>query len=608
MSEQKTNQIPKRSEVDPRYTWALEDLFPSDEAWEEALAALGSMPEQMAAYRGRLGESGDTLLAYFRLGDEYHLKIGRLANYAFRKADEDTAVGKYQEMRGKIISLSVSVSAASSFDTPEILAISDETLERFYTETPDLQLYRRALDRVRARREHVLSDAEEKLLASAGEMSEAPEQIGSMFRNADLKFPDAIDSEGNAHQLTQGSYIPMLEGSDRTLRKSAFENLYHTFEGFRHTTAAFLDAQMKQLIFFSRARKYGSALEASLSANEVPVSVYTNLIQTVSENLPYMHRYVRLRKKLMGLDELHMYDLYTSLVADAETEITYEQAKQTVLEGLAPLGADYRAMLEEGFANRWIDVYENEGKRSGAYSAGGDPHPYVLLNHKNTLDSQFTLAHEMGHALHSYLSLKHQPTVYSGYVIFVAEVASTCNEVLLMQHLLSKTTEKRQRAYLINYFLEQFRGTIYRQTMFAEFEQMMSQRAEAGQSLTAEALCEMYYDLNRKYYGEDLCIDREIAMEWARIPHFFYDFYVFQYATGFSAAVAIANRILREGQPAVDDYLKFLSSGSTTDPISLLKIAGVDMASPEPINDALKFFGTLIDEMEELCAGDATNN
>ena len=598
----KTKKIPKRSEVDPKNTWATEDLFANDEAWEQAMAELASMPEQMASFRGRLGESGACLLDYFRLSDTYSLKISRAANYAFRKADEDTAVGRYQEMRGKIISLDVAVSSASAFDTPEILAIPDETLERFYRETPDLQLYRRALDKIRARRAHVLSDAEEKLLASAGEMAESPEQIGSMFRDADLKFPEAVDANGEKHQLTQGSYIPMLQSADRVLRKSAFETLYHTFGSFKNTTAACLDAQMKQLIFFSRARKYDSALEASLARTEVPVSVYTNLIQTVSDNLPYMYRYVRLRKKLMGLDELHMYDIYTTLVSDAEEEITFEQAKQTVLEGLAPLGAEYRAMLEEGFANRWIDVYENEGKRSGAYSSGALPHPYVLLNHQNTLDSQFTLAHEMGHALHSYLSLKNQPTVYSDYVIFVAEVASTCNEVLLMRHLLSKTTDKRERAYLINYFLEQFRGTLYRQTMFAEFELMMSRRAEAGQALTADALCEMYYDLNKKYYGEDVVVDREIAMEWARIPHFFYNFYVFQYATGFSAAVAIANRILREGQPAVDDYLKFLSSGSTMDPISLLKIAGVDMASPAPINDALKIFDDLISEMEALCA------
>ena len=597
-----TKKIPKRSEIDKRFTWATEDLFPSDEAWEQAMAGLSDMPQRLEAYRGRLGADGATLLAYFRLGDELSLKLNRVANYAFRKADEDTTVGRYQEMRGKVISLDVAVSAASAFDTPEILAISDETLSRFYAETPGLELYRRALDKIRARRDHILSDAEEKLLASAGEMAEAPEHIGSMFRDADLKFPDAVGSDGARHQVTQGSYIPLMQGSDRALRKSAFESMYHTFEGFKNTTAAFLDAQMKQLLFFSRARKYGGALEAALDGTEVPVSVYHNLIQTVSDNMEALHRYVRLRKKLMGVDELHMYDLYASLVADAESEISYEQAQAAVLEGLAPLGDDYRAVLEEGFANRWIDVYENEGKRSGAYSSGGVPHPYVLLNHKDTLDSQFTLAHEMGHALHSYFSIKNQPTVYSDYVIFVAEVASTCNEVLLMRYLLDRTTDKRRRAYLVNYFLEQFRGTLYRQTMFAEFELMMSRRAEAGESLTADALCDMYYELNKKYYGDDICVDREIAVEWARIPHFFYDFYVFQYATGFAAAVAIAGRILKEGRPAVEAYLKFLSSGSTADPISLLKIAGVDMTSPAPITDAVKLFGELIDEMEALCS------
>ena len=593
--------IPKRSEAEKQYTWATEDMFASDEKWEEALAEMSSMPDRLAAYKGKLGESGATLLEYLQLGDDLGLAIGLIANYAFRKADEDTSVGKYQEMRGKVISMDVAISSASAFDTPEILAIPDETLEKFYAETPGLELYRRALDKMRARRAHILSDAEEKLLAAAGELSEAPENIGSMFRNADLKFPDAVDAEGNKHQLTQGSYIPMLESADRVLRKSAFETLYATFGSFKNTTAAFLDAQMKQLLFFSRARKYGSALEASLSRTEVPVEVYHNLIKTVNDNLSYMHRYVELRKKLMNVDELHMYDLYTTLVSDVESEISYEDAQKNVLEGLAPLGEGYLNVLKEGFANRWIDVYENEGKRSGAYSSGGHPHPYVLLNHKNTLDSEFTLAHEMGHALHSYFSIKTQPTVYSHYVIFVAEVASTCNEVLLMRHLLSKTTDKRERAYLINHFLEQFRGTLYRQTMFAEFELMMSQKAEAGESLTAEALCAMYFELNKKYYGEAIITDKEIAMEWARIPHFFYNFYVFQYATGFSAAVAIANRILTEGQPAVDDYLKFLSSGSTADPISLLKIAGVDMTTPAPINDALKLFGELIDEMEALC-------
>lgn len=347
-------------------------------------------------------------------------------------------------------------------------------------------------------------------------------------------------------------------------------------------------------------RKYSSNLEAALSGNEVPTSVYHNLIDAVHTNFGYMHKYMRLRKKLLGVDELHMYDIYTSLVPDANVKVSYEDAKKEILEAMQVLGDDYVAMLREGFENRWIDVYENEGKRSGAYSAGARPHPYVLLNQKDTLDSEFTIVHEMGHSLHSYLSMKNQPVAYSDYVIFVAEVASTCNEALLMQYLLGKTTDKRQRAYLINYFLEQFRTTLYRQTMFAEFELLTNEMAERGESLTAEALCALYHKLNADYYGDDVVIDREIDFEWERIPHFYYDFYVFQYATGFSAAIALSRRILREGEPAVKDYLKFLSSGCSTDPISLLKIAGVDMNSPEPVNDALELFGELIDELDEL--------
>ncbi len=593
-------QIPKRSEVLPENTWALEDLFESDAAWEALYTEMSKLPEQIAAFQGRLGESAEMLLAYLQKNDEVNLQFERLANYAMRKADQDTGNGTYQAMSGRMISLSVAVSTAAAFDTPEMIAIPDETLDRFYGEQPALSTYRRMLTRIRRRKDHILSDAEEKLLSAAGEMSESPETIGSRFRNADLKFPPAVDSEGREHKLTQGSYIPMVESPDRVLRKSAFEQLYHTFEGFKNTSAALLDAQVKQLMFFASARRYKSTMEAALDRTEVPTAVYTNLIDAVNANLPKLHKYVALRKKLMGVEELHMYDLYTTLVSEAEREIPFDEAKEMVLTGLKPLGEDYLAMLREGFANRWIDVYENEGKRSGAYSAGGRPHPYVLLNHKDTLDSAFTLAHEMGHALHSYLSDKNQPVVNSDYVIFVAEVASTCNEVLLMQDLLQRTTDKGQRAYLINHFLEQFRTTLYRQTMFAEFEMWMNREAEAGNPLTAEALCKEYYDLNVRYFGKDIVVDQEIAMEWARIPHFFYNFYVFQYATGFSAAVAIANRILKQGEPAVKDYLKFLSSGCSQDPISLLKIAGVDMTTAQPVNEALELFDALIDEMEAL--------
>ena len=431
-------------------------------------------------------------------------------------------------------------------------------------------------------------------------MAQAPDSIYGSFADADITFPDAVDSNGNKHPLTQGTFISCEESPDRVLRKSAYENLYHSFGNFKNTAAAVLNAQGKQLKFFADARKYPSTLEASLSRTNVPTSVYLNLIEAVHQNLDKMHRYVRLRKKLLGVDELHFYDIYTPLLADMDQKIPFAQAKQTVYEGLAPLGEDYRAILKEGFENRWIDVYENVGKRGGAYSAGAAVHPFVLLNYSGTLDSQFTLAHEMGHALHSYLSNKHQTPVDAGYVIFVAEVASTCNEALLMEHLLSKTTDRKERAYLINHFLDQFKGTLYRQTMFAEFELIIGRMIGEGKTLTAEVLCEEYRKLNALYYGPDMIVDDEIAMEWARIPHFYYNYYVFQYATGYSAAIALSRKILAEGEPAVKDYLSFLSGGCSRSPIELLKGAGVDMTSPEPINQALKLFDELLDEMEEL--------
>ena len=591
----------KRSEVPEELTWNLKDMFESDEAWMAEFEQLKEMPAQIAAFQGRLGESAETLLDFLRGQDEVELRLSVLYGYASCKNDQDQGDARYQDMRGKAMSCLIAISSAAAFATPEIMAIDEDRLNLFYVAQPELETYRRSLYQIRRRAAHILSPAEEKLLAAAGEMADAPENIGSVFRNADLKFPEVEDSKGEKHALTGGSYGPLMESEDRVLRRNAFETLYGRTGEYKNTIAATLDAQFKQLRFFAETRKYGSTIEASLDRTEVPVSVYTNLIEAVHANLDKMYRYVRLRKKLLGVDELHMYDVYTPIVADAAQKIDFEEAKATVLEALSVLGEDYVALLKEGFEHRWIDVYENEGKRGGAYSSGNSrPHPYVLLNHKDTLDSMFTLAHEMGHALHSYHSCKYQPVCTSDYVIFVAEVASTCNEVLLMRHLLSKTTDKKERAYLINHFLDSFKGTVYRQTMFAEFELMMGRMAEAGQTLTADALSEKYLELNKLYFGPDMISDDQIALEWARIPHFFYNYYVFQYATGYSAAVAIANRILTEGAPAVADYKKFLSGGSSTDPISLLKIAGVDMSSPAPVNSALQLFGELLDEMEKL--------
>ena len=593
--------IPLRSEVPEAETWDLRDLYPTDEAWLKEYEDLKTMPERAAAFQGKLGKSAEDLLLWFRLQDEIQERLSRLHTYASCKSDQDTGNGTYQDFRGKAMGTYVAVLSACAFATPEIMAIDDDTLNLFYAAQPELLGYQRSLYQIRRRKAHILSPECEKLLAAAGEMADSPDRISSTFRDADLTFPPVVDSEGRERTLTDATYIPMLMGSDRALRKTAFETYYGRMNECRNTFAATLDAQFKSLKFFADARGYESTLAASLDATEVPTEVYHNLISAVHDNLDKMYRYVALRKKRLSVDELHMYDVYTPIVADADSVIPYETAKETVLEALAVLGKDYTDLLREGFDHRWIDVRENVGKRGGAYSTGsGKPHPYVLLNHKDNLDCQFTLAHEMGHALHSYHSVTHQPTATSDYVIFVAEVASTCNEVLLMRHLLGKTTDPKERAYLINHFLDQFKGTVYRQTMFAEFELAMGRMVEGGQTLTADALSEKYLELNKLYFGPDMVSDPQIALEWTRIPHFFYNYYVFQYATGFSAAVAIADRILTLGESAVADYKKFLSGGSSTDPISLLKIAGVDMSSPAPVNAALKLFGELVDELEKL--------
>ena len=591
--------IRSREEIPEEDKWAIEDLYATDAAWEEDLKTVADDQEYLASFAGKLADPRQ-LYDYLHRSEELNTKADRLGNYCMRKADEDTRNATYQAMQGRFMSVFVALGAATSFDTPEIMSISDEDMDRFYGEYPALERYRRYLTNLRRMKAHTLSAAEEKLLAAAGEMADAPDSIYGAFADADLTFPDAVDSKGEKHPLTQGTFVPLEESTDRILRKSAYANLYDSFAAFKNTAAATLNAQNKQLKFFAEARKYENAFERSLDRTNVPTSVYLNLIEAVHNNVDKMHRYVRLRKKLLGVDQLHFYDIYTPLVADADRKIPYGEAKQTIYDALHPLGEDYRAILKEGFENRWIDVYQNTGKRSGAYSAGAQVHPFVLMNYSGTLDSQFTLAHEMGHAIHSYLSNKHQKAIDADYVIFVAEVASTCNEALLMEYLLGKTTDKKERAYLINHFLYQFKGTIYRQTMFAEFELNIGKLVAEGQTLTAEVLCGEYKRLNELYYGPDMVVDDRIAMEWARIPHFYYNYYVFQYATGYTAAIALSRRILREGEQAVQDYLNFLSGGCSRSPIDLLKGAGVDMTSPAPVNQALELFGELLDEMETL--------
>lgn len=594
--------VPTRNQIPTEYTWAVEDLYTNDMEWEEDLHKAEGFVEDISRFQGRLGESAERLFEYLQCRDELDRIYDRVYNYAERKTHEDTRDAHYQDYYNQALRLSSLIHSATAFSTPEILAIAEEELQGFYETYEELKMYEWHIAEKRKQKEHILSEEGERLLAAAEGMANAPTNIMATFTNADLRFPEIMGEDGDSVPLTMGRYFAFVKSADRNVREQAFKSLHHRLDEFKNTSASIFHAQANQLLFHAKARKYESSLEHSLSEANVPVSVYTNLIETVRENIHYMHKYTKLRKKLLHLDTQHMYDLSVPLVQDYERKVPFEQAKEEILEALAPLGEEYLAILREGFENRWIDVYENEGKFGGAYSTGTVAHPYVMLNYKDTLTDEFILAHEMGHAIHSYLSAKHQPRVYSDYVVFVAEVASTCNEALLMDYLLKKSTDKRERAYLINYFLEQFKGTFFRQAMLAEFEMKAHELAGQGKTLTAEVLNDLYYQLNCDYYGNAVEVDKEIAIEWSKIPHFYYNFYVYQYATGYSAAMALYRKILEGGQTAVDNYIQFLSSGCSDTPIELLKLAGVDMTTPEPIDDAMQIFGKLMEELEELLA------
>ncbi|WP_145329371.1 oligoendopeptidase F [Paenibacillus xylanexedens] len=589
----------KRSEVPAEHTWKLEDLFADQKAWDQEYEEVSSMIKKASEFQGKLNQP-DVLKASFEFEDEIGLKLERLFVYARMHQDEDTANPTYQSLSQKAQKLGVRVGEALSFFTPEILSLPDSELDALI-KNEKLSAYTFTLEEMKREKAHVLSQAEEALLAQVGNLSQAPQTIFSMLNNADLKFPRIQDENGKEVELTHGSYIQFLENPNREVRERAFKAVYETYAKQKNTIAAALNANVTKNMFYANVRKYPSVMEMNLYGDNIPTEVYNNLVDTIHESLPLLHRYMDLRKKLLGVDQLHMYDLFAPLVDEYKMDITYEEAKKTVKEGLAPLGKEYAEALQAGYDNRWIDVYENENKRSGAYAWGAyGTHPYVLLNHKDNLNSMFTLAHEMGHALHSHYSDTTLSYRDAQYTIFLAEVASTTNEALLMDYMLNKSTDPKEKLYLLTYYADQFRTTVFRQTMFAEFEKIIHERAEQGEALTPQLLSEIYYDLNVQYHGKNMVVDKDIEMEWARIPHFYNSFYVYKYATGFSAATSFSKQILEEGQPAVDRYLGFLKSGGSDYSINILKKAGVDMSTPQPIREAMSVFKELIEQMEQL--------
>ena len=593
--------LKKRSEMDPKYQWRLTDLYESDDLWQQDYDKLLEENTVLASYKGRLKEGADTFLEYMNKKEALMKTFERVYVYANQKYHQDTGDGQYQGLSAKAQNLSVMISSATVYEEPELLEIGQEEIEGWFETKPEMELYRRYFYELFRQQDHVLSGEMESLLADVEEISGEPANIFSMFNNADVRFPAIKDADGQDVTVSHGSYMVLLESKDRSVREQAFHSLYSQYEQYRNTLAATYAANVKASAFYAKVRHYDSDLQMALDGGEIPVSVYEELIESVHDHLDLMHRYVSLRKKVLGVDELHMYDLYTPLTDQISMKIPFEEAKEIVKKGLAPLGEAYGKVLAEGMDSGWIDVYENEGKRSGAYSWGAyGTHPYVLMNYQDTLNHVFTLAHEMGHSMHSYYSDSAQPYIYAGYRIFVAEVASTCNEALLMQYLLEHTEDRQEKIYLIHYFLEQFRATLYRQTMFAEFEKITHEMAARKEPLTSDVLNEIYYKLNEQYFGEDIVIDKEIALEWSRIPHFYTPFYVYQYATGYSAAIAISRRILTGGDEAREGYFRFLQGGSSMNPIDLLRLCDVDMTTRKPVDDALHLFGELLDQMEEL--------
>lgn len=592
--------VPAREDISDQYKWKLNDIYPTDELWQADFANLKTSLTQIKQYQGRLAESAQTVAACFKLRDEMGIMAEKLYTFAHMHRDENSGVSKYQGMTSQAESLLAEAGAATSFIEPELLALPEEKMNALQSD-PSLSQYRFYFENLARQKKHVLSPAEENLLSLAGDTTQASKNIYSMLTLADMKFPQITDESGNKVELSVGRYRSFIMSPDRSVRQQAFTNLHNTFNQYRNTLAATLSGNVKKNMFYAKIRTYDSALASALESDNVPIEVYDNIIATVNNNLAPLHRYVALKQKALGLSDIHMYDLYVPLVSDVKFDLPYQEGLTLLKEGLTPLGPDYNTKLAEGLTGGWIDVYENQGKRTGAYSWGAyGTHPFVLMNYHDRYDDVSTLAHEMGHALHSYYSDANQPYATASYTIFSAEVASITNELLLMDHMLNKTTDKRQRMYLINEELERIRTTVYRQTMFAEFEKILFAKAEQGEAITADMLDAIWHSLNVKYFGPAMAVDKEIDVEWARIPHFYNSFYVYKYVTGYAAANALAHQILTEGAPAQERYLTFLKSGGSNYSLDLLKQAGVDMSSPQPVEVTLKKFSDLLAEMEKL--------
>lgn len=601
MSHKNGSTLPKRDDIDEKYKWNLSDMYSTIDTWENDVNTVKTFMQEIIKYKGTLCKSPENLLQCLKISNEMMALNDMIYVYARMKRDEDNGNSIYQALADRASTLSTEVYAAISFIVPEITSIPESKLESFIDSHEELKVYRQFFNEIIRQKEHILSEKEEELLALSSDMAGTARDIFTMFNNADLKFPFIKDENGGDIELTKGRYTKFLENSDRRVRKDAFTALYDTYGKYKNTLASSLTGNMKSNKFYSTAQKYNSSLEASLDGDNISPDVYNNLIETINKNLPLLHRYLKLRKRALKLEELHMYDLYVPIVEETKKNIPYEEALKLVEQGLVPLGEDYIGHLKEAFNSGWVDVFENQGKTSGAYSWGAyKSHPYVLLNYQGTINDVFTIAHEMGHALHTYYTNTTQPYIYSEYKIFVAEVASTVNECLLMEHLLKNTNNKAEKAYLLNHYLEQFRGTIFRQVMFAEFEKQTHKMLSEGKALTSDILCDVYLKLNQKYFAAEVNVDDAIKMEWARIPHFYTSFYVYKYATGFSSAVAISNMILNEGQSAIDRYKEFLKGGCSEYPLDLLKKAGVDLYTPKPVQDALNVFEKILIELEAL--------